>query len=118
MQLHHLAFRSDNIDALAAFYTELFGWRLLRDLRPRSLWLEIGPDAVAMLESREPGEIPLAEASLELLAFRVSPSEREQFLARARKLGCFDGLTEHTVYVRDPEGRRLAVSTHPLTAGD
>ena len=41
-------------------------------------------------------------------------SARDAIAARARERGCDDGATEHTRYLRDPDGRRVAVSTYPL----
>ncbi len=114
MHLHHLAFRSSDIEALASFYRELFGWPEVRDLRPRAVWLAISENAVAMIESREAGEAPPSAQGLDLVALAANAREKDEFERRAREIGCFDGRTEHTVYIRDPEGRRLALSSYPL----
>ena len=49
--IHHLALRSADIEALAEFYGEVFDLAVVRDSRPRSLWLGIGDEAVLMLWS-------------------------------------------------------------------
>ena len=114
MPLHHLALRTDDVAALAAFYREMFDMAVVRDALPRSLWLGLGGDAVPMLEKREPGESALAAGSLELMAFRVDDRARDAVRSRARRRGCYDGETASTVYLRDPDGRRLGVSTYDL----
>lgn len=116
MRLHHLAFRTGGVDALAEFYGGLFGWRVVRDRRPASLWLAVNEDAVAMIERRDADEPAPAPGSLDLVAFAVTASERERVRAEAERRGCFDGGTDDTVYLRDPDGRRIAVSTYPLAA--
>ncbi|MFN2375184.1 MAG: VOC family protein [Candidatus Binatia bacterium] len=114
LSLHHLALRSADVAALAAFYREVFGVTVMRENLPRSLWLGLGGDAVLMIEAREAGEPPPPSGSMELVAFRVDEATRALVKRRAVERGCHDGDTEFTVYLRDPEGRRLAVSTYPL----
>ncbi|MFT4571077.1 MAG: catechol 2,3-dioxygenase-like lactoylglutathione lyase family enzyme [Hyphomicrobiaceae bacterium] len=122
MRLHHLAFRTDDLEALATFYNKLFGWPEVRDNRPHSIWLGISEaadeagEAVAMIEQRAPAEPPIAADSLELVAFAAAPAELQSLRERAALMGCLDGHTDHTQYLRDPEGRRLAVSTYSLAA--
>ena len=67
-----------------------------------------------MVEARDEVEPAVAAGSLELFAFRVDDERKSEIRALAMKRGCFDGETAHTVYVRDPDGRRVGVSTHPL----
>ncbi len=112
MELHHLAFRVENLDRSREFYCGLLGFAVVRDQAPRSLWLDLGERAVLMLEARQVGEPPYPPASLELAAFRVTPGERIRLRTLARERGCFDGETEHTIYLRDPDGRRVGVSSY------
>src|SRR5689334_13236264 len=112
--LHHIAMRSGDVARLAAFYRETFGFAVVREAPPRSVWLGLGGGAVLMSERREDEETPPSAASKELIAFAVDESGREAVKARALANGCFDGETSFTVYLRDPEGRRLAVSTYDL----
>lgn len=116
MQLHHLAMRSADVTALAAFYCEVFSTKVVRDALPGSLWLALAGGAVLMIEAREAGEPAPAAGSLELVAFRVDEATKLAIRRNAVERGCFDGETEFTVYLRDPEGRRVAVSTYDLAA--
>jgi len=116
LRLHHLAFRTPDVAALAAFYRELFGFEVVRDGLPRSLWLGLAGDAVLMIERREAGEASPGPASMELVAFGVDEALRTEIRERARARGCFDGETAFTVYLRDPDGRRVGVSSYDLAA--
>jgi catechol 2,3-dioxygenase-like lactoylglutathione lyase family enzyme len=113
-RLHHLALRAADVEATVAFYRDMLGLAEVRAHRPRSVWLGLGDGAVLMVETREAGEPAVAHGSLELTAFRVGEQEKLAIRARARERGCFDGETAHTVYLRDPDGRRIGVSTFPL----
>ena len=116
MHLHHLALRSTNVAALAEFYREMFGMGVVRDALPGSLWLGLAGDAVLMIEARETGEPAPTPGSMELVAFRVEESAKVLVRQKALERGCFDGETLFTIYLRDPEGRRLAVSTYDLAS--
>lgn len=112
MRLHHLALRSADVTALAAFYREMFGMPVVREALPRSLWLGLADDAVLMIEARETGDPAPTPDSMDLVAFRVDEATRVMVRQKALAKGCFDGETGFTVYLRDPEGRRLGVSTY------
>lgn len=112
--LHHLALRTADVRALADFYIDMFAMSVVRDALPRSLWLGLGGCAVLMIEVRETGEPTLVAGSMELVAFRVDDTQREQVRAKAMAAGCFDGETRFTVYLRDPDGRRVGVSSYDL----
>ncbi|HYB99838.1 MAG TPA: VOC family protein [Candidatus Limnocylindrales bacterium] len=110
--VHHVALRTGDIHSLAAFYAEMLGLPLIRDLAPRSLWLGLGGDAVLMIESRQAKEPTLPDGTMDLVAFRVDAARKAAVREAALARGCFDGETEHTVYVRDPDHRRVGVSTY------
>jgi catechol 2,3-dioxygenase-like lactoylglutathione lyase family enzyme len=112
--LHHLAFRTRDIDALAAFYERWLGLPIVRDLRPKALWLGVGPGAVLMIERARDGEPSPAAGGLDLFAIRVSPRERARLRAELASEGRLEEETEHTLYFRDPDGRRVGASTYPL----
>ncbi len=114
MALHHLAFRTDDVAALASFYREMFGFAVVRDALPMSLWLGLGAGAVLMIEARNEAETPVAAGSMELVAFRADERTRSDVRDRARERDCYDGETPFTVYVRDPDGRRIGVSSYRL----
>ena len=113
-RLHHLAFRAGDLESSLAFYREVFGLEIVRDTRPRSVWLGLSDGAVLMIEARAEGEPLPAAGALDLVAFCAGEEEKRRVRAVALVRGCFDGETDHTVYLRDPDGRRVGVSTYPL----
>jgi hypothetical protein len=115
LEFHHLALRTSDVPGLAAWYRDMFDLIEARDLMPKSIWLGLAHDSMLMIEAREPGEPAPTTSSLEMFAMRVTPVFRQEVKRRAVERGCLDGETEHTVYVRDPEGRRVGVSTFDLT---
>lgn len=113
LAIHHLALRTHRVEALAQFYCDVLDLRVARRTE-RSVWLAL-EGAVLMIERAEEDEALTTPGTLELLAMRVDPTGRDQVEARLVALGVeVEARTEHTSYFRDPEGRRLAVSTHPL----
>jgi catechol 2,3-dioxygenase-like lactoylglutathione lyase family enzyme len=113
-RIHHVALRARDVEATASFYRAVLGLAEVRAGSPESVWLGLADDAVLMVEALSPGEPTIPDGSMELLAFRVGEEEKRAVRDTARARGCFDGETEHTVYLRDPDGRRIGVSTHPL----
>jgi catechol 2,3-dioxygenase-like lactoylglutathione lyase family enzyme len=114
LRLHHIALRTARVDETLRFYTTLLGLSIVRDQRPRSVWLGLSDGALLMIEASGTEEPAVPVGSLDLLAFRVSPDEKAAIRERAKHTRCYDGETEHTVYFRDPDGRRLGISTFPL----
>ena len=112
--IHHLAIRADDVEATAAFYRKIFGLVVVSDQRPRSLWLRLDARCVLMVEAREPGEPPVSDGSMDMFALAVDDETRKRILEYAAAAGCLDGQTEHTVYLRDPDGRRVGASSFPL----
>ena len=52
---------------------------------------------------------------MELVAWQVDAQDRAAVRARLAAEGVpIEHETEHTTYFRDPDGRRVAVSTYPL----
>jgi catechol 2,3-dioxygenase-like lactoylglutathione lyase family enzyme len=116
LALHHLALRTRDLERLSAFYQRWLGTHVQRDQRPRSVWLSLANAAVLMIERAEPNEPLPPPQSLELVAFRVSEVERVRLRAALLAEQLLEAETEHTLYLRDPDGRRLAFSSHPLVA--
>jgi catechol 2,3-dioxygenase-like lactoylglutathione lyase family enzyme len=111
---HHVALRAADVDATAEFYRRVLGLPVVRDARPRSVWLAAGDGAVLMVEARSAGEPAIPAGSMELFALAVTAERKAEIRALAIGGGFFDGETEHTVYVRDPDRRRVGVSTFAL----
>jgi catechol 2,3-dioxygenase-like lactoylglutathione lyase family enzyme len=113
-RLHHLALRTRDLPGLARFYAQWFGLPVLRDLSPRALWLGLGPEAVLMLEAATPDEPQVPAGSLEFLALHATPDERVSLREKLVQQGRLEAETAHTLYFRDPDGRRVGVSSYPL----
>jgi catechol 2,3-dioxygenase-like lactoylglutathione lyase family enzyme len=106
MRIHHIALRTRDVARLEAFYAGTLGLLVLK--REGNVWLGAG-DAIVMLEARGPGEPDVPVGSFELVAFAISPGERAEF---ARRLP-IEAETPFTLYVRDPDGRRVGLSHYP-----
>ncbi len=117
MHVHHIAMRTRDLESLRRFYSDVLGLgELSRQYTPdgalRSIWLSAG-GAVVMLEvagEREP--LPTL-GGMDLLAFAIDAQDRAAFEHRL-EVACVpvEGATDHTLYVRDPEGRRIGLSTY------
>ena len=124
--VHHVALQVRALAPMLAFYTEVLGLRVLEehhgsDGQLRSVWLGL-PGAFLALETVA-GEVPARgpfrnqAPGLFLLALRISANERSQLraeLERARVT--VEHETRWTLYLRDPEGNRVALSHHPEAA--
>lgn len=114
LPVHHLAFRTRDVSRLVAFYVDVLGLPVLRETPGRSVWLRAG-NTVVMIERSEPDEPAIPAGSRELIAFSVCEEERAFLRERFLTLGiALDGETAFTTYVRDPDGRRVGVSTYPF----
>jgi catechol 2,3-dioxygenase-like lactoylglutathione lyase family enzyme len=108
VQIHHVALRTSDLPRLQRYYMEELGFAVVsRDEARGSVWLNAG-GAVLMLERAEPGEPAIPAGSRELLAFAVD--DKEAWRGRVT----VEAETRHTLYFRDPDGRRLAVSSYPF----
>ncbi|MGC4095197.1 MAG: VOC family protein [Polyangiaceae bacterium] len=124
MRLHHVALGARDVERVAAFYRDLLGLserqrHSYADGRLRSIWLSIADDAWLMVEhSEEPQRhVESVAAGPFLLAFRVSPAEREQVEAKLSAQGyAIESRSEFTSYTRDPERNRVAISHYPERA--
>jgi catechol 2,3-dioxygenase-like lactoylglutathione lyase family enzyme len=117
MRIHHIALRTTDTARLERFYAGVLGLRIVRrDDARGSVWLAAG-EAVIMLEraaggggGADDGEPGIPAGTKELLAFAVDD------LAPWRNRVDVEARTEHTLYFRDPDGRRVAVSAYRLTS--
>lgn len=113
MRIHHLAFRTDDLDALEHFYAVALGLRVTRREEGRCVWLDAG-GAILMLERCADGEPAVPDETMELVAFAIAPHERESVARRLAAAGHrIEARTAYTLYVRDPDGRRIGVSSYP-----
>lgn len=111
--MHHLALRVADPERSARFYGELLGLRELSrhagaDGSTRAVWLALG-DAVLMLERSllPPGP---SDGSAHVLVLAVE--ELRAWEARLAAAGvAVVERTAFTVYLHDPDGHRLGLST-------
>ena len=112
MALHHLAFRTHDLEALARFYGEVFGWEVYRRQGERAVWFRLGA-GMLMLELAEPGENDPPAGSKELFCVEMPENERQSFRRKLAGLQVdVEDETEFTLYFRDPDGRRVGVSSY------
>jgi glyoxylase I family protein len=115
MRVHHLALRTVDLPRLERFYVGALGLAVIR--RPDgglSVWLDAG-GTIVMLEQCEQGEPPIPSGSKELVAFTVAPETRALCIERLAGAGVsVEATTEYSLYVRDPDGRRVGVSSYPV----
>ena len=119
-RLHHVALGALDVERVAAFYRDLLGLpEVARHHWPdgslRSVWLELG-GPVLMIErtEEEPRLVAGIGAGPFLLALALAPVECaacERTLAAAGV--SVEHRTIHTLYFRDPERNRVAVSSYP-----
>jgi catechol 2,3-dioxygenase-like lactoylglutathione lyase family enzyme len=119
MKLHHLAFRTRDLERCADFYRQVLGLKERQrqqraDGTVRAVWLAAG-DTVLMLESAEAGEPVPSPGAMDLVAFAIEPGTHAEWRVRFAAAGVqVEGATDHTLYVRDPDGRRIGVSSYPF----
>lgn len=121
-RLHHLALGARDLERVAVFYRDLLGLpELIRHYQPdgrlRSIWLDLGGPVLMIEQSVEPArQVDGVGAGPFLVALGVDPGEREE-LERSLQGAGFpaESRSEHTSYLRDPEGNRVALSSYPIT---
>jgi catechol 2,3-dioxygenase-like lactoylglutathione lyase family enzyme len=120
-RLHHLALGARDVERVAAFYRDLVGLREAArhhepDGRLRSVWLDLGGPVLMIERSGEPQRpVSRVGAGPFLLAIGADPAGRDALERRLTAAGVpVEYRTEHTVYFRDPEGNRVAISSYPL----
>ena len=115
MRIHHVALRTRELPRLERFYVDVLGLAVTRRQDDRSVWLDAA-GAIVMLERAEPGEPESVVGSMELLAFAIAPEEHALYTDRLARAGvAIEARTASTLYVRDPDGRRVGLSAWPAT---
>jgi len=114
MRVHHLALRTADLARLERFYVEALGLAVIRRQDGgRSVWLDAAaPSSCSSGATRASPES--RQASKELVAFTVAPETRALCIERLGRAGVpVEASTEFSLYVRDPDGRRVGVSSYP-----
>jgi catechol 2,3-dioxygenase-like lactoylglutathione lyase family enzyme len=108
VRIHHVALRTNDVSRLERFYAGVLGFaQLRRDDARGTVWLDAG-GTVIMLEPASPGEPSVPTGTMDLVAFAVD--DKESWRQRVS----IEAETPHTLYFRDPDGRRVAVSDYPF----
>ena len=115
MRIHHLALRTRDVARLVSFYEEVLGLRRRsrpEDPAPRSVWLEIDDaGALLMIERAEEGEPSVPAGTMDLVALAIGAAERGRWRSTLTAGGVpIEAETAFTMYFRDPDGRRVALS--------
>jgi len=112
MKIHHLALRTRDLPRLRAFYAEVLGLRVTKE-GDEQVWVDAG-GAIVMLERAEEAEPFVPLGTKELVAFAIAPSEVRGIEAKLASSGvAIEARTPFTLYVRDPDGRRVGLSHYP-----
>ncbi len=106
--IHHLAFRTADLARLERFYVDVLGLAVARRSE-RSVWLEAG-GTILMLERAEADEPAVPPGTMELVAFVASAAMKERLAAAGVPV---EARTAYSLYFRDPDGRRLGISSYP-----
>ena len=109
MRVHHVAIQVASLARAKAFYVDVLELPVARE-QPHSVWvdadgtlvmLELGPDA--------------ARGGLQALAFSMGASSRDEWRAKLAAAGvAIESESDFTIYVRDPDGTRVALSSYPV----
>ena len=128
LAFHHQALQVVDLPAMERFYRGLFELPVLKRWPDgaggeRSIWLGLDGGFLALEQAPEellrPPSVPYLarEIGFYVLALRIPVSERGAWEARLTKAGiAVERRTAFSLFFRDPEGNRLAVSHHPDTS--
>lgn len=123
IQVHDLA-------RVEPFYRDVLGlavikrWPATDGNGERSVWVDSGDGSFFALEVVASNRTALTdderaeEPGLHLLALRIGADERAAWEQRLAAAGVtIYQRTRHTLYVRDPEGNRIGLSSYPDAGG-
>jgi glyoxylase I family protein len=127
--VHHLAIQVQDLARVEPFYRDVLGlpvikrWPAANGTGERSIWVDTGDGAFLALEVVAAGTTPAddaraAQPGLHLVALRIAASERAAWEQRLAAAGvAVYQRTAFTLYVQDPEGNRIGLSSYPDAGG-
>ena len=123
--VHHVAIKALDIRRTAEFYIEVLGLtethRNVDEQGLRSIWLRCGSvvmmiERSGVAETNGDGPAPFEHdpPGIHLVAFTIGAAERPAWVARIESLGHrIVHQSDFTIYVQDPDGNRIGLSTWP-----
>ncbi|HET8733446.1 MAG TPA: VOC family protein [Anaeromyxobacteraceae bacterium] len=123
--LHHVALRCNDLAGCERFYADVLGLPVLRRWPAegggdRSVWMSLGRGFLALERATRPVEdAPFedAPAGWQVVALGISRAEREGWERRLARAGVrLARRTPYSLFFRDPEGNRVALSHWPEEA--
>lgn len=121
-RVHHVAVKVADLPAAEVFYGAVLGLPVLRRWPPvegrgeRALWFALGGDAFLAVErATTPASAKAEDApGMHLVALAIPRADREAWSTRLAAAGHpVYQETDYTLYVRDSEGNRVALSHWP-----
>jgi glyoxylase I family protein len=119
LALHHLAVTVVDLDRAERFYAGVLGLPVIRRWddaagAPRSVWLGLGAGAFLAVERAAEREVSARGPGWHCVALGIAPSERASWRERLAEAGFpVERESDFTIYTRDPEGNRVALSHFP-----
>jgi hypothetical protein len=121
-RVHHLAILVHDLERAERFYCGVLGLAVARrwfqdDGAPRSIWLQLDGDAFLAIERAAPGGAAREEhgPGWHLVALAIAVEEREGWRAKLAAAGAaVERESDYSLYARDPEGNRIALSHWPV----
>jgi glyoxylase I family protein len=110
MRIHHIALRTADVARLERFYVDVLGLPVAARHGDRSVWLD-ADGVFVMLEKAGEDEPGISARTMELVAFGIEADKLSACLGKLATAGVgVEACTEYTLYFRDPDGRRVALS--------
>jgi glyoxylase I family protein len=124
MKTHHISLKVTDLADCESFYADVLGLSIVerhkdKNGNERSVWLKCG-ELILMLEKFE-GAPPAKDHNYNhpgwhLLALAIDMETREDWKKRLRDAKIvIEEESPHSIYFRDPEGNRLALSHYPVS---
>ena len=120
VRVHHLAVVVADLGRAERFYAGVLGLRVIRRWdddagAPRSIWLELGDAFLAVEKAGAPGPLRAdAAPGWHCVALAIPRDARAEWLERLAAMGvAVERQSDHTLYVRDPDGNLVGLSHWP-----